>query len=510
MTIDNEISNLNKTHPTDLRVKVWGTIPMKLLNRATVVTVAFLFSIAVPTAHAQSGSELDLAGAGEFEDSQDDREPENVIDGSTNKESRWSSQGESRNVWVDLGSVQRVTDVAVAWGFGDRKRYDFEIRAHTSLSGSWDRVFRGESRGNSTNFEVYNVDNVDARYIRVKVHENDFNNWQSITEIKVYGESGNSSSAPVEIAEEAPTGSSGGSDNSGSSDSSGGSGQFGLDPRAEPWENFDLTDWAIDTVAFASDGDSERFGERDWDDRSRDSEKYFFTHSDGGMRFVTRLDGAKTSSGTSYVRTELREMLRRGNESISTRGANGNNWALGYQPGNTNHAGRNGKLSVTLRVNKVTTTGDDEYQLGRTIIGQIHAEDDEPLKLYYRKFPNHSRGCIYMRVEIRDSSASDLLFPIVGNEDCDNPSDGIALNELFSYEIINDDEDLTIRIRRGDRNGPTIGLRTVDLDKLDTGYDRSSEWMYFKAGAYTQNNTGRDSDGDIITIYRLENTHDRN
>ena len=63
-----------------------------------------------------------------------------------------------------------------------------------------------------------------------------------------------------------------------------------------------------------------------------------------------------------------------------------------------------------------------------------------------------------MRVEIRDSSASDLLFPIVGSEDCDNPSDGIALNELFSYEIINDDEDITVRIRRGDQNGPTIGL----------------------------------------------------
>ena len=125
----------------------------------------------------------------------------------------------------------------------------------------------------------------------------------------------------------------------------------------------------------------------------------------------------------------------------------------------------------------MTTTGDSSNHRGRTIIGQIHAEDDEPLKLYYRKLPGDSRGCVYMRVEIRDSSASDLLFPIVGNEDCDNPSDGIALNELFSYEIINDDEDITVRIRHGDRDGPTIGLRTVDMDQLDLGYDRSSEWM---------------------------------
>jgi len=178
--------------------------------------------------------------------------------------------------------------VAVAWGFGDDKRYDFEIRAHTSLNGSWDKVYRGESKGNTTKLEQYNVDNVDARYIRIKVFENDYNNWQSITEIKVYGDSGNSAQ-PVAVADNAPTG------------SSAGSGQFGLDPNAEPWENFDLTDWAIDTPAFASDGESERFGEFDWNDISKDSEKFFFTHTDGGMRFVTRLDGAKTSKNTSRL-----------------------------------------------------------------------------------------------------------------------------------------------------------------------------------------------------------------
>ena len=396
----------------------------------------------------------------------------------------------------------------MAWGFGDDKVYDFEIRAHTSLNGSWDRVFRGESRGNTNNFEVYNVDNVDARYIRVKVHENDFNGWQSITEIKVYGEGDDNDSDDNREEDDDREEDDNRDDDDGGNNDSNGSGDFGLDPRDEPWENFDLSDWAIDTVARASDGDSERYGERDWEDGSSDSDRYFFTHSDGGMRFVTRLDGARTSSGTSFVRTELREMLRRGNESISTRGPNGNNWALGYQPGNnTDHAGRNGRLRATLRVNKVTTTGDGIH-VGRTIIGQIHASSDEPLRLYYHKYPNDSRGCIYVESEIRDGD--DVNFGIIGNEDCDNPSNGIALNELFSYEISNDDDELEVRIRRGDRDGPTIGQRTIDMERIDSDYDRSDEWMYFKAGAYTQNNTGNDSDGDIITFYRLENTHDNN
>ena len=106
---------------------------MKLLKNATAVTAAILLSLAGSAATAQSGSTLELVGAGEFKNSQSGRGPENVIDGSTDKESRWSSQSEKRNVWVDLGSVQRVTDVSVAWGFGDDKEYDFEIRAHTSL-----------------------------------------------------------------------------------------------------------------------------------------------------------------------------------------------------------------------------------------------------------------------------------------------------------------------------------------------------------------------------------------
>ena len=83
------------------------------------------------------------------------------------------------------------------------------------------------------------------------------------------------------------------------------------------------------------------------------------------------------------------------------------------------------------------------------------------------------------------------------------------MGELFSYEIENDDEDIIVRVYRGD--GATLLVQvTVDMNNDDSGYDRSDEWMYFKAGAYTQNNTGDDDDEDIITFYRLQNLHDNN
>ncbi|WP_299324252.1 polysaccharide lyase family 7 protein [uncultured Maribacter sp.] len=286
---------------------------------------------------------------------------------------------------------------------------------------------------------------------------------------------------------------------------------FGLSANLEPWENFDLSDWAIDTPAVdEEDGFSQRFGELNWDPlATSDSRPFFFTHTDGGMRFVSTVGGARTSQNTSFPRSELREMLRSGNTSISTQGANGNNWALGYQPTGTNHGGRNGTLTATLMVNQVTTTGNGLHP-GRTIIGQIHADNDEPARLYYRKLPNADFGCLYLEHEIRDGD--DVTFNLIGDEDCsgNGPDDGIQLDELFSYEIVNDNEDIIVRVRRGDMDGPIIAETTVDMNSLNSGYNLADEWMYFKAGVYTQNNTGNDDDSDIVTFYRLNNTHDSN
>ena len=302
-----------------------------------------------------------------------------------------------------------------------------------------------------------------------------------------------------------------GEDNGDNEDDGAVGGVFGLDPNAEPWENFDLEDWVIDTPAFdVEDGFSERYGELDWEAlASSASRPFFFTHTDGGMRFVSTVGGAKTSQNTSFPRSELREMLRRGDRSISTQGPNGNNWALGYQPQNTGHGGRNGVLAATLRVNQVTTTGSGLHP-GRVIIGQIHADNDEPARLYYRKLPDADFGCIYLEHEIRDGD--DVTFNLIGDEDCEGngPEEGIQLDELFSYEIVNIQEDIIVRIRRGDSDGPIIAQALVDMESEASGYDRSDEWMYFKAGAYTQNNTGEAEDSDIVTFYKLSNTHDSN
>ena len=208
-------------------------------------------------------------------------------------------------------------------------------------------------------------------------------------------------------------------------------------------------------------------------------------------------------------------MLRRGNTSISTRGVNQNNWVLGYQPDSgLPVGGRNGILRGTLAVNQVTETG-DRNQVGRVIIGQIHAENDEPARLYYRKYPENERGFVYFAHEIRD--ADDIYFPVLGpeNDDIDsapaddaNPANGIALDEIFSYEITQRGARIDVVLRRGDRNGPIIGHNYVDMRQQNSGCNVPEEWMYFKAGAYSQNNSGDATDFDQVTFYALESVHD--
>ncbi len=297
---------------------------------------------------------------------------------------------------------------------------------------------------------------------------------------------------------------------------------FGLNPNNEPWENFDLSDWALDAPnADPEDGLSARTSDRDFirGELFPGSEPYFFTGPDGGMVFRSNVGGVRTSSNTSFPRSELREMLRAGDTSVSTQGVTENNWALGYQPNNLDIGadasnsraedigGRGGRLTSTMRVNQVTSTGSSS-QVGRVIIGQIHADNDEPLRLYYRKLPNNDLGSVYFTHEIRNGDDLDDVN-LVGSSssNASNPSDGIALGELFSYEVINEGAEIEVILRSGDRDGTIIGRGSFNMDQENSGYDRDDEWMYFKAGAYTQNNSGNSNDFDEVVIYRLDNTH---
>ena len=231
--------------------------------------------------------------------------------------------------------------------------------------------------------------------------------------------------------------------------------------------------------------------------------QFFFLNTDGGLVFRAPIEGAKTSTNTKYTRTELREMLRRGNTNINVQGVNKNNWVFSSAPDNDLVAagGVDGELIAELAVNHVTETG-DKSQVGRVIIGQIHANNDEPIRVYYRKLPQNNKGSIYLAHEIE--GGDDIYYELIGNrsQSATNPENGITLNERFGYKIKVVGNSLTLTVTR---EGQANVTQTVDM--TNSGYDQGGQYMYFKAGVYNQNNTGDVKDYVQATFYKITNSH---
>ena len=274
-----------------------------------------------------------------------------------------------------------------------------------------------------------------------------------------------------------------------------------IDTTIPPSKSFDLSDWSL-SVPVDADNNGKADQVREKELVGQYANEFFYLSEDGGMVFKCPIDGYKTSENTTYTRSELREMLRAGDYSINTQGATKNNWVFEGSPSVNEAGGYGGKLTATLAVNHVTTTGEAKH-VGRVIIGQIHAHHNEPLRLYYRKLPNNKKGSIYFAHEGRVNGEEDF-YELIGakSNELNDPADGIALNEKFSYEVIVAGTALSIRIIRP--NKPTIH-KVISMSKSD--YAVKDEYMYFKAGVYNQNKTGRPADYVQATFYELSNSH---
>jgi len=272
-----------------------------------------------------------------------------------------------------------------------------------------------------------------------------------------------------------------------------------------PSTKFDLLGWTL-SVPVDQDGN----GKADQIKEKKLSNGYaypdfFYLDDQGGMVFKAPIKGAKTSKNTTYTRTELREMIRRGDTSHSTKGVTGNNWVFSSAPAEDLAAagGIDGKMDATLAVNHVTSTGKD-YQVGRVIIGQIHANHNEPIRIYYRKLPGNSKGSIYYAHE--PVKNKEIWVEMIGSKSnsASNPEDGIALDEKFSYRIDVKGNLLTVSIMRPGK--PDV-VRSTDMS--ESGYDQGGKYMYFKAGVYNQNKSGRADDYVQATFYNIAVSHNK-
>jgi hypothetical protein len=267
-----------------------------------------------------------------------------------------------------------------------------------------------------------------------------------------------------------------------------------LDPNLPPGGNFDLTYWKL-----TRPNQQERDADQLSTGYSVDGE-FYTDENTGAMVFWCPNDGA--TGGSSYPRNELREMMRRLDTSIPTQGINKNNWVFSSSTMANQEAagGVDGVMTATLAVDHVSETSDESFKVGRTIVGQIHASDDEPCRIYYRKLPGNTKGSVYFAHE--PTTGSEQWYDMIGSRanGIPNPEDGIALGEKFSYEIRVVGNLLTVTIMR---DGKDDVIKEVDM--TNSGF--ADDWMYFKAGNYNQNNAGDPDEYAQVSFYALDVTH---
>ena len=402
--------------------------------------------------------------------------PEMAIDNNTSARSRWSSSDTNAALVIDLETPKTVQALTIKWYQGAKRSSYFSIE--TSLNNStWNNVLTsGESSGKHSGFELVSLVESKARYIKIIGLGNSIDSNNSIIEVRAHS----CPNADIEYSGVFPN-------------------QVGIE----------LIDWYLSIpVDEDNNGTSDRISESELANGYTNSE-YFYASSDNGIVMRSPSYGIKTSNNTQYVRVELREMLRRGNQAIKTQGVNKNNWVFGSASAQNqvNAGGVDGTLQVTLAVNRVTTTGEN-YQIGRIVIGQIHANDDEPIRLYYRKLPSNSNGAIYFAHEsrIKDSNGDNIetFVELIGSRSntASNPVDGIPLNEKFTYKIEVNINLLTLTIRREGKSDVV-----THYDMSQSRYEESDQYHYFKVGVYNLNNSSSPNEYAQATFYEINNSH---
>ena len=101
-----------------------------------------------------------------------------------NPQTLWSTFGKGVWLQLDLGKVKAVCNLDIAWYKGNQRNVNFIISVSKDGS-TYKNVFDSKSSGTTTSFERYDLQDVDARYIKITVNGNTQNNYATIADLRV-------------------------------------------------------------------------------------------------------------------------------------------------------------------------------------------------------------------------------------------------------------------------------------------------------------------------------------
>ena len=195
-----------------------------------------------------------------------------------------------------------------------------------------------------------------------------------------------------------------------------------------------------------------------------------------------------------------------------------------------------GNLSATVKIMHSTVSGNPSVPAAfSVVIGQIHSVDgheNEPLKIFYRKYPGHKLGSVFWNYEINTEGDNDqrwdVSFPVWGNDMsiCSDaadkfpaePEEGIALGESFHYSVTIDNGVMTLEFTHPNKSTKQFKKNLIQSSYSDSasipkqvkqwyepmgrkGLEQSTaykdELQIFKIGAYNQSN-GKSSSDNLV------------
>jgi hypothetical protein len=238
-----------------------------------------------------------------------------------------------------------------------------------------------------------------------------------------------------------------------------------LDPNAAPSGNFALRNWKI-TLPTDASGNFARTAVEVKNLSGYQNASYFYTGSDGAMVFRAPVEGA-TTSGSRYARSELREM--KGSERAA--------WKLA----------QGGVMSATLEVDTAPTLFSGK--VGRVVIGQVHGQDKELVRLYWES------NTIYFKNDQAGGGNKELRFDL---KDAAGRKSNVSLDERFSYSIKAKGDFLEVVVRA---DGTVYKSQTRINDVWD------ADKFYFKAGVYLGVNETQGTGHGQTSFYALTYKH---
>ncbi len=295
--------------------------------------------------------------------------------------------------------------------------------------------------------------------------------------------------------------------------------KYHLDPTKAPTQNIDLKNWKLNLPELTKEGkhkgklleiSKEELAGTDTPYIHRD---WFYTNTQTGAVVFVAPNKAPTTPNSKNTRSELRAMLATQSNDPK------NNFVIASHPNAAKYGAIGGELNATLSVDHVSVSGNHSKSGAfAVVVGQIHASKNEPLKILYRKLPEHEFGSLTWTYELNPTEAlqdgkdkngkklrQDIRHNVFGKYNLrkgdTDPQDGIKLGEIFSYRVNVDGDimQLTFTKHPGEADEITktfsINLAQGNYQghEVDQGY--SNDWMYYKAGVYNQCNTNKSSSG---------------